>query len=110
MVEASSSLTINFAPNQYYIIGSQGQQIPGYTDDVSLNTITGDRSKWANLVQSMTGNRVLISLSSNDYQNDLPNNHEFSSTYFVQGDTGVKDILVSQIENLDVGSISLKVI
>jgi hypothetical protein len=106
MQMAASLFTIAVAPEQSWIIGSQGAIIPGYSDDATLTPlfITPDDVQTERLRR--TANRVVVSLTTG-ITPDVPSNHSFAATYVVQKDVGSKDIQVSQVEYLTPGELTL---
>lgn len=88
-----------------FIIGNQGLEIPGFSDDATLKAafpfasdveIVGKRKE-------LTQNRILVSMA----KEDTPLNHQYTVTYQVQGDTGVKNIEPGPTEYLVIGEVDL---
>lgn len=96
--------TLGARPAQAFIIGLDGLVIPGVSDDQTLEDagFTTDAAITAARV-ALTANRVLVSLATND----SPVNHDYSVTYFVDADTGVKQIEAFQFESLSLGDLTL---
>lgn len=106
MNEAADIHGVGQLENSFFIIGSEGAQIPGYTDNISLMALNSDPTTWLGLIKTMTANRVLVGLTS-DQDINYPDQHDFSATYSVYNDVGVKDIYVSQLEYLFVSNVTI---
>lgn len=96
-----------------YIIGSDGIDIPGYSDDATivasyvLPTNTDERAaEILRLRKSLTANRVLVSLTPGGTPEDTPLRHSYTVTYIVSGDTGVKNISPGPISYLVLGNMN----
>ncbi len=85
-LQVSSPQNLGLADGQAYIIGNDGQVIPGY------GTGTG-----------LVKNRVLVSLPVGD----SPTNHSYWCTYISSPDTGDHDIDPSPVEFLVLGDVSI---
>ena len=86
-----------------YIVGADGHLIQGLTDDTTLTAAgyTTDETREARL-KALTANRVIISLASAD----SPTEHDYTVTYIVGTDTGVKNIDPSKAEFLSIGDLT----
>ena len=78
-----------------FIIGNQGLDIPGYSDDTTLEAnfvFDADADLKAQQIddkrQEITSDRVLVAMASGE----TPAQHDYTVTYLVLGDTGVKNI------------------
>ncbi len=107
VMEKSPSLyDVGRGLNRWWIIGSTGAVIQGYSDDVTLAALfPADEIVSERL--SRTANKVLVSLDASTTPYDTPSNHSFAATYVVFGDRGVRDITVSPIEYLTPGDVVL---
>jgi hypothetical protein len=106
MQMATSLATIALAPEQAWIIGSQGAIIPGYSDDATLAPMFITPADIEAERIRLTANHVVVSLTTG-VNPDIPSNHSFAATYVVNKDVGSKDIQVSQIEYLTPGELTL---
>ena len=96
-----------------FIIGKDGLNIPGISDDT---TITADNvlptnpdEKAAEILRirkALTANRVLASFVPGGDIPDSPKQHDYTVTYVVNGDTGVKNIEPGPIEYLVIGDLN----
>jgi len=78
-----------------YIIGSDGRQIPGYSDDATLiaeGYVTASAREARR--KALTANKALVSLAVGD----APTAHEYAVTYIVGEDSGAKNIDPSDAE------------
>jgi uncharacterized phage protein gp47/JayE len=88
-----------------FIIGAQGLEIPGFSDDATLQAAYPFASG-AEIIEKrreITANRILVSLT----KDDTPLDHQYTVTYQVQGDAGVKNIEPGPTEYLEIGEIDL---
>jgi len=87
-----------------FIIGNTGLTIPGYSDDATLKAqepfATADEIE-ARRVE-ISSNRVLVTLAPGD----VPANYDYTVTYIVEGETGVKNIEVGPVEYLEEGTFN----
>lgn len=83
-LQVSAPQNLALAGNQAYIIGNDGQVIPGYGTDAVKN-------------------RVLVSLPVGD----TPTNHSYWCTYITSEDSGDKDIDPNSMEYLVLGEVSI---
>lgn len=96
--------------NQSYIIGSEGADISGYSDDATLisqgyltsDAISVERKK-------RTANHVVVSLSGSDSPVDSPTNHSYAVSYVVRNDIGPHDIVTSEVETVSLGNFTLTI-
>lgn len=91
-----------------FIIGSGGLNIPGYSDDATIEAAyvlpTDADEKAAEILRirkALTANRVMTTYVSGG----TPGNHDYKVTYTVYGDTGVKNIEPGDIEYLVTGNL-----
>lgn len=93
--------TIGGSPGRAYIIGSSGLSIPGISDDATLIS-QGYTTPLAIFNQrlALTANRILISISVGD----TPVNYDYTCTYFVGVDSGVKSIEPGRTTSLSLGN------
>jgi len=86
-----------------YIIGAEGLVIPGYSDDSTLlaQGFSGQRAVQRRI--EITSNRILLSLPSGD----SPTSHQYSATYIVAGNSGVRNINPGPTEFLTLGNVDL---
>jgi len=96
-----------------YIIGADGLDIPGYSDDATivanyvLPTNTDERAaEVLRIRKSLTANRVLVSLKPGGTPEDTPLRHNYTVTYIVSGDIGVKNIAPGPISYLVLGDLN----
>lgn len=125
---------INTAAGQALILGADGLSIPGYSDDATLYPQVNGYPRWIQLqalvnantatvletqeyisltatVQTnvltlrkqLTANRILLSLATSDN----PLSHNYAVTYYVNADTGAKDIEATNFDYVAVGSFNL---
>lgn len=104
--QAPSLYDVGRGLNRWWIIGSQGAIIAGYSDDATLSALFPADEIVAERL-SRTANKVLVSLDASTTPYDVPTNHTFAATYVVSNDKGVKDITVSPIEYLTVGDVTI---
>lgn len=107
MAKASSLYNVGKGFQQWWIIGSSGAVISGYSDDATLYPEFITAAAVAAERVRRTANKILVSLDASTTPYDTPDNHSFSATYIVANDKGVKDISVSPIEYLTVGDVTL---
>lgn len=87
-----------------YIIGSDGRQIPGFSDDATLiaeGYVTASAREARR--KALTANKVLVSVAVGD----APTNHEYATTYVVGNDEGTKNIDPSEAEFCAPGEFTL---
>lgn len=104
---ASSLEDVGSGLNRSWIVGSNGAVIAGYSDDATLYPLFVTASAVAAERLKRTANRVFISLDYGLTPPDLPSDHTFGVSYVVNGDTGSKDVMTSQIEYLTPGELTL---
>lgn len=95
-------------PNQAYIIGNNGATIPGYTDDVTLiaegfTTAAGRQAEYLD----RTANHILIALSGEGIPPTMPEDHAYTVSYHVRGDSGAHDVYGSEVEYIDLGNLTI---
>lgn len=87
-----------------FIVGNGGINIPGFSDDVTL-ALQYPLASLAELEDkrvSLTANRVLVTLTPDQ----TPSDFEYTVTYLVSEDSGVKNIEPGPIEYLVIGDIN----
>ena len=96
-----------------FIIGVDGLNIPGFSDNTIIETNyvlpTDPDEKEAEILRIrklLTANRVLVAYTPGGDVEDTPTLHDYTVTYVVSGDTGVKNIEPGPIEYLVVGDIN----
>lgn len=107
MEMASSLEQVGQGINRAWIVGNAGAVIAGYSDDSTLTPLFITPEAVASERLKRTANRVFVSLDFGQTPPDVPDDHSFSATYIVHGDTGTKDISTSQIEYIVPGSLTL---
>lgn len=108
VMEMSKDLTeVGDGLNRSFIIGRLGAVIVGYSDDATLLPLFFTPQAVAAERLARTANRVVVSLDYGSDPRDLPDQHTFSATYQVSGDTGTRDIETSQVEYLTPGDLTL---
>jgi len=107
MTKALSLYDVGRGFQQWWIIGSAGAIIIGYSDDATLYPLFITAEAVAAERLNRTANKVVVSLSAAMTPYDIPDNHSFAATYIVSNDKGVKDVNVSPIEYLTAGDITL---
>jgi uncharacterized phage protein gp47/JayE len=99
LLGANALLTsLGIVAGRTYIIGAEGASIPGYSDDVTLGSLSSEQKLQTR--KDLTGNRVLVSTPPSD----SPVNHNYAVTYIVGADSGAKDINPGDAEYLVVGN------
>jgi hypothetical protein len=86
-----------------FIIGNTGLIIPGFSDDATL-AVQFPLASLAELDdrrREITANRILVTLTPGQ----TPSDFDYTCTYIVSGDTGVKNIEPGPTEYLDVGDL-----
>ena len=93
-----------------FIIGSDGLVIPGYSDDDTIrannvlpSNVDEEAAEILRIRKSLTGNRVLLSLITGE---DTPQDHDYTVTYMVSGDSGVKNLNPGPIAHLELGNLN----
>jgi len=96
-----------------FIIGKDGLDIPGYSDNTTIEAnyvIPSDVDKREaeilRIRKLITSNRVLVSFVPGGSPLDTPTLHDYAVTYVVMGDTGVKNIEPGPIEYLVLGNLN----
>jgi len=98
-----NGIPIKNAAGRAFIIGNDGLFIPGYSDDTTLkeqypfatDAEIDDKRK------EITQRRILVSLA----KGDTPENYDYTATYVVYGDEGVKNIEPGPTEFLELGDL-----
>jgi len=98
-----NGVPLKYAAMGAYIIGNDGLNIPGFSDDATLAAeyplASGDELD--TLRQQITARRVLVTVVTGDD----PTTNEWTVTYMVYGDTGVKNIEPGPTEYLQLGDL-----
>jgi hypothetical protein len=96
-----------------FIIGADGLVIPGYSDNTTIEAnyvlptnVDEKAAEILRLRKLLTANRVLASFVSGGDPKDTPELHDYTVTYVVQGDEGVKNIEPGPIEYLVIGNLN----
>jgi len=108
LIHFDTAPTINGVPlkNQVgatFIVGSGGIIIPGFSDDATL-AVEFPLASLAELDdqrKAITANRILVTLTPDQ----TPSDFEYTVTYIVEGDEGVKNIEPGPTEYLVVGDL-----
>ena len=93
---------LGVAPNQTFIIGSEGRSIPGFSDDATLiaqGYVTASARQAQRL--ALSANRILVSLELGD----SPTSHSYASTYVVGVDSGAKNVDPAGASFVSAGSL-----
>jgi hypothetical protein len=98
-------LPLNGASGKAFIIGNTGLNIPGYSDNATLAAAypLASATELAAKRVEITANRVMVSLPLTE----TPEEFDYTVTYVVGGDTGVKNIDPGPIEYLVMGNVEL---
>lgn len=96
-----------------FIIGADGINIPGYSDNATIEAsyvLPSDpdekEAEVLRLRKVLTANRVLVSLVPGGDPEDSPLLHDYTVTYVVGADTGTKNIEPGPIEYLVLGDLN----
>ena len=96
-----------------FVIGSGGLNIPGYSDNTTIEAdyvLPSDPDeKEADLLRIrklLTANRVMATFVPGGDPLDDPGEHDYAVTYVVNGDAGVKNIEPGPIEYLTIGNLN----
>jgi len=96
-----------------FIIGNDGLNIPGVSDNTTIAAdfvLPADADeKEAEILRirkMLTANRLLVSYIPGGEIPDTPKLHDYTATYVVMGDEGVKNIEPGPIEHLVVGDLN----
>ena len=104
-LQSVEPLALGRGPNRAYIIGNDGLSIPGFSDDLTLQSLfpTATNEEIRQERRKRTANRVMLSLPVGD----SPTNHSYRVTYVVgSSNEGAKDISAFQIEYFTVGNLN----
>lgn len=107
MEKASSLNDVGLGVNRSWIIGKNGAVITGYSDDATLYPEFITATAVAAERLRRTANKIVVSLNAGISPPDVPSDHSFSASYVVDGDTGSKDIVTSQVEFITPGSVTI---
>lgn len=110
MVMVSSLNLVGQFLNQAYIIGNNGAEISGYSDEATLVGL-GYTSAESILSEKLkrTANHVVVSLSGSTTPVDTPLNHKYAVSYVVRNDIGSHDIVASEVETVTLGNFTLTI-
>lgn len=105
---SSTLALIGQFPNQGFIIGAGGAVVTGYSDDATLiadgftdpDDIEVERLR-------RTANHVVVSLPS--AAGKEPTDYSYAVSYVIRGDRGPHDLTASQVEFIDLGSLTLTI-
>ena len=88
-------------PEAAFIIGNQGLVIPGYSDDATLQAQFpfATAAELDTYKKTVSANRVLVTVA----KGESPTSYDYTVTYFVYGDEGVKNIETGTVEFLSLG-------
>ena len=99
-----NGVPIKNLPNAAFIIGNEGMNIPGYSDDVTIRekypSVQTDTDV-NNLRIMLTRRRVLLALD----KGTTPATGSFTASYVVYGDSGVKNLLPGPTDYLELGEL-----
>lgn len=96
-----------------FIIGNGGLNIPGYSDNTTItanyvlpNDADEREAEILRIRKLLTANRVLVTFLPGGTVEDNPRLHDYTVTYVVNGDEGVKNIEPGPIEYLVLGDMT----
>ena len=114
--EVSSGVPLRYGPYRAHIIGSEGLAVPGHSDHatvkgelypgVTVLTAAQEAAVQAQMV-TKSANRVIVTLPTGTSLDDTPLGRNFYATYFVAGDSGVKNVTPNPTEYLTLGNLNL---
>lgn len=100
------------AAGRAFIIGNDGLNIPGYSDNTTIeagyvlpSNADQKEAEILRIRKVLTANRVLVSMVPGGDPEDHPTLHDYAVTYVVNGDSGVKNIDPGPIEYLVLGNL-----
>lgn len=102
ILQETTPTNIYGQPGKCYIIGDEGLNIPGYSDDATLISYGFGPLELASARRARTQNRVMVSMAVGD----SPTNHRYWCTYVVGFSRGDQDILPTTVEYLVLGSVT----
>ena len=96
-----------------FIIGKDGLNIPGTSDNATIEAdfvlptdVDEKEAEILRIRKLLTANRVLVSFVPGGDTPDTPTQHDYTVTYVVMGDEGVKNIEPGPIEHLVLGNLN----
>lgn len=125
---------LNTAANQAFIIGSEGLDIPGYSDDATLLPQAASYPRWFQLEPLVTAGTATLAEQAEfvrltgQLQSEVltlrqeitanrvlitlatgtnPQSNQYAVTYFVFGDSGAKDIEATAFDFVSPGTVNL---
>jgi hypothetical protein len=102
----SSVFALPGAAGQAFIIGLEGADIPGFSDDQTIQNqfpTAVTNAQVEEIRKQLTANRLLVTTAADD----TPVNHEYTVTYVVAfEETRVKDLEADELEFFDVGAFT----
>lgn len=93
--------------NQAFIIGSGGAIIQGYSDDATLTAEGYLPLQFAAERLRRTANHIVLSLLGSGSPTDNPGNHSYAVSYVIRGDSGSHDINVSDVELIELSTLTV---
>lgn len=109
VLSASLSLVGEFS-NQAFILGADGAEITGYSDNATL--ISEGFVEPEDILEERlrrTANHVVLSLSGSGSPQDNPDQHVYTASYVVREDVGPHDITASAVEFIGQGELTLTI-
>jgi len=104
----ANGVPIKMTADASYIIGNDGLNIPGYSDDATIianYVLPSDPDKKASQIltirKSITSRRILVALKSPE----TPATGSYTVSYVVYGDSGVKNIEPGPTDYLELGDL-----
>ncbi len=107
MTMATMLATVGSAPDQAWLIGSEGAVINGYSDNATLTAQGVPADQLAATRLALTANHALVSISGAGTPPDNPDNHTYAVSYIIYGNTGSQDIPAAQVEYIDLGNFTI---
>ena len=108
VMKLSSDLTLVCQnANAAFIIGASGAIISGYSDDATLAGEGFLPNEFVTERLRRTANHVVVSLSGAGLPPDNPDNHLYTVSYTIRGDSGSHDIDVATMEVIDLGLLTV---
>jgi len=98
-----NGVPLKYAAGAAFIIGNDGLYIPGYSDDTTLSQTYpyATPDELDTLRQQVTQRRILVAIA----KGEDPTDSDWTATYVVYGDTGVKNIEPGPTEYLELGDL-----
>ncbi len=107
LVMATGLASVASAPQQGWIIGSEGAVINGYSDNATLAAQGFPPDQYAAQRLLLTANHAVVSLPDTGTPPDNPGNHDYTVTYVIYGNTGSQDIPAQQVEYITLGNFTI---